>query len=1212
MDKIVSRKSFRRVSALILAAVTILSVFFALPVGAKTGDKTTITFDYCYDTAGNIITFAKTVTNGSVTVGTPGEELCRIYADGKDAYCIEPGYSLFSGNQLTEGKSSVWDGVSAAKRKAINIALLYGKPGSGKSLSGTEGQKWIATQLIVWELMSGCRNTSEGFKCTNTKYIDGMCAGDKNPGVKSVYNAISKSMAAHNTVPSFAAVLASKAPTHTMEYKDGKYQITLTDSNGVLSKFAYKTSGNIAVSISGNKMTLATNSPITEGKTLSINKTVPSVSSNSVLVAHGDSSKQDVITGLAAPDPVPSIFKLKTNAGHLKIVKTSEDGNVSGIEFTVKGSNYNKTAKTDSKGELILAGLVPGTYTVTETPSDKYVNQPAQTVKVENGKTATVKFNNSINRGNLDIVKTSEDGVVADIQFTVKGTNFNQTAKTDKDGKISLTNLLPGTYTVTEAPSEKYEKQDPQTVKVEYGKTATVKFHNTIDRGALDIIKTSEDGIVADIEFTVTGNNFNKTVKTDKNGKINIPNLLPGKYTVTEKTPDRYVDQQSQTVTVEYGKTATVSFKNVLKRSEIVIQKKDKESKKIIPLAGFGFQIKKADGTLVKADGKDTFFTDKTGTIKLPIQLTYGKYQLIEVKAGTGYVLDKTPIDFNVDGTKTVVTIEKFNKSEKGTITITKLGDIFNTVTEETVTEPTEATEPVTEPETTVDNSVETEETTHTDTTDSTEAAGPAEPTEAVEPTEEATEPEEITRYIPVFEESYLEGAEFEITAAEDIITPDGVVHYKKGDVVDTITTAKNGKAVSKQLYLGNYLIRETKSPYGFIKNSESYPVTLSYAGETVEVTNTDLTVHNQREKAEVSLKKILERYEKLNIGTEVELTKVAFAIYANEDITAEDGKFIPKDGLIEIVYCDEEGNVKFETELPFGKYYVQEYSTDDHYVLDDTKYEFEFAYSEDLDVEEVHINEGKEIENKLKRGTVTTTKVDEEYPENKLSGAVFEIYADVDGDGEFNADVDILIDTMTESETDKGNYSLGDLPTGGYFMYEKTAPEGFVKDDNYHYFKINEDGDVANVENKAGVGFINKPIYGELEITKRDVATGKLLPNAGFRIKDENGNIVAEGYTDENGIAKFKLRYGKYTYEEFDAPDGYILDSKPYSFEIKEDGQIVKAEMTNEKQPTPDTPQTGDDSNMGVLIGIGAVAVGGLIAFLIVKFKKRDEDDDD
>lgn len=280
--------------------------------------------------------------------------------------------------------------------------------------------------------------------------------------------------------------------------------------------------------------------------------------------------------------------------------------------------------------------------------------------------------------------------------------------------------------------------------------------------------------------------------------------------------------------------------------------------------------------------------------------------------------------------------------------------------------------------------------------------------------------------------------------------------------------------------------------------------------------------------------------------------------------------------------------------------------------MLDDTKYEFEFAYSEDLEMEEFHINEDKEIENKLKRGTVTTTKVDEEYPENKLSGAVFEIYADVDGDGKFNKDVDILIDKLTESETDKGNYSLGDLTTGGYFMYEASAPEGFVKDNEYHYFEINKDGDVANVENKAGVGFVNKPIYGELEITKRDVATGKLLPNAGFRIKDENGNIVAEGYTDENGIAKFKLRYGKYTYEEFDAPDGYIIDTKPYSFEITEDGQIVKAEMTNEKQPIPDTPQTGDTSNTGFFFGLGTIALGGLVAFIVMKLRKKDEDDDD
>lgn len=390
MNKSLSTTKLTRAGAIILAVITLLSTIFIIPASAKTGDSATITFDYAYDTGGNIITYYGTVTHDGITVGTPGEELCRIYADGKDAYCIQPGYSLYSGNTLIEGQSSVWDGVSKDKQKAVNIALLYGKPGNAKNLGGTDGQKWIATQVIVWEILCGCRNTGAGFKCTNTKFIDALTAGDHNPGVKSVYNTIANAMANHHTVPSFASNLASSAPTHTMQYSNGTYSVTLTDSNNVLSKFAYKTSGNIAVSISGNKMTLSTNSPITEEKTLAINKTVPTVN-DSVLVAFGDSYKQDVIVGVAAPDPVPSVFKLKTSGGHLKIVKTAEDGNIANIEFTVTGDNYKQTAKTNDKGELVLTGFTPGTYTVTEAPSDKYVEQPPQKVTVENGKTANRK-----------------------------------------------------------------------------------------------------------------------------------------------------------------------------------------------------------------------------------------------------------------------------------------------------------------------------------------------------------------------------------------------------------------------------------------------------------------------------------------------------------------------------------------------------------------------------------------------------------------------------------------------------------------------------------------------------------------------------------------------------------------------------------------------------------------------------------------------------
>lgn len=100
------------------------------------------------------------------------------------------------------------------------------------------------------------------------------------------------------------------------------------------------------------------------------------------------------------------------------------------------------------------------------------------------------------------------------------------------------------------------------------------------------------------------------------------------------------------------------------------------------------------------------------------------------------------------------------------------------------------------------------------------------------------------------------------------------------------------------------------------------------------------------------------------------------------------------------------------------------------------------------------------------------------------------------------------------------------------------------------------------------------------------------------------------EGYTDADGIAKFMLRYGKYTYEEFDAPEGYLIDTTPYEFEITEDGQVIKAEMTNEKEPIPEVPQTGDDSMIGFWIGLGAVALGGVIASVIM-IKKKDEDDE-
>ena len=390
MTNLIKNKKFTRITAILLVIITLFCSVFTLPVSAASGDKATITFDYCYDTAGNIIRYQKTTTDNGYTVDSAGEELCKIFADEKEAYCIEPGHSLFAGNSLTENGSVVWKNLGSAKQKAINLALLYGKPGSGKNLSGTEDQKWIATQLIVWEFVSGCRSTNDGYKCTNTKYIDGICADGANPGVKSIYNAISKSLANYSTIPSFASAIASKAETNEMKYSDGKYSVTLTDSNKILDEFTFKTTNGITVKKSGNKLILTSTSAVDEAVTFNSAKSMPDVG-KTVLVPYGDASLQDVITGVENDaDPIRAYFKVKTSSGNLKLVKTSEDGNVANIEFTVKGENFNKTVKTNSKGEFELTDLVPGTYTVTENTEGKYAKQNSKTVKVESGKTATV------------------------------------------------------------------------------------------------------------------------------------------------------------------------------------------------------------------------------------------------------------------------------------------------------------------------------------------------------------------------------------------------------------------------------------------------------------------------------------------------------------------------------------------------------------------------------------------------------------------------------------------------------------------------------------------------------------------------------------------------------------------------------------------------------------------------------------------------------
>lgn len=1236
MKNILAKRNFTRITALLLVVAVIFGTMFSLPVSAASGDKVTITFDYCYGSTGNIIKFQQTTVSDGYTVGTPGEELCKIFADGKEAYCIEPGHTLYSGNTLTEDGSTVWKNLGSAKQKAINLALLYGKPGSGKSLSGTEDQKWVATQLIVWEFVSGCRSTSEGYKCTNTKFIDGICAGGANPGVKSVYNAISKSLANYSTVPSFASAIASKAEPYEMKYSDGKYTLTLTDSNSILSDFDFKTTSGISVSKSGNKLTLTSTLPVNDAVTFNSAKSMPDVG-KTVLVPYGDATLQDVISGVENDaDPIRAYFKVKTSSGNLKLIKTSEDGNVANIEFTVKGDGYSKTVKTNSKGEFELTDLFPGSYTVTEITDSKYETQKSQTVKVESGKTATVTFKNVLKKWNLTVTKTDAETKSAQGDATLAGAVYGiynngklvDKYTTDKNGSFKTSYYVCGdNWTLKEIePSEGYLLDETEYHIGAEAKKYTIE-NNSISmgvtedilKGKISIIKHTDDGSTKIetpekcAEFQVylkSSGSYAKATESERDNLIcdeygfaETKDLPYGTYTVhqTKGWNGTEFIADFDVFVNEDGKTYKYLINNSSLESYVKIVKVDSETGKQIPYAGAGFQIYNLDGKLVtmtytypEVTTIDTFYTNSDGYLITPETLPYGKgYSVVEVQAPYGYILDSTPVYFDITAEKiseengvTIVKAEKKNTPQKGTITVEKTGEIFSNVT----------------------------------------AIGGG------YTDENGNDIALTTIYQPEYSVSGLSGAVFETYADEDITTPDGTVRYKKDTFVDTITTDKKGTATSKQLYLGKYRVVETVAPYGTVINPEPHTVELTYSGQNEKVTNTSTSFTNDRQKAEINLTKILEQNEKFNIGSNDEILNVSFGLYADEDLKAANGSVIPKDGLLEIITCNEKGKATFTTDLPIGSYYVKEISTDSHYILSDKKYPVVFEYAgQDTATVHISVNDGEPIENEIIYGTIQGLKIDRETGEN-ITGALFGLFSITET--EFTEETAIL----TSESNEEGIFTFENVPYGEYIVSELKPAKGYLPNEENYQVTISNNEEIIEIT-------VENDKIPELKTTATIDGKKEFTTNGDITIDDvvsykhltAGKEYTIKGVLMDKSTGKQFLVDGKevcsevtFTPETADGEvtvsftfDGSVItkETEIVAFETlyREGTEIaVHADIVDENQtvtihpqPEPEKPQTGDNSNLGFYIGLGSVAVGGLIAFLIIKFKRKDEDDE-
>lgn len=1317
---------------------------------------------------------------------------CMNGYDGQICYCIEPAVEREMGETMSGFGEDFWDNYPSNLNNTIqpdDIKILLGRI-MQYGYHGTLSTAWrsqnsadadkiahaYATQILVWETIVGERDAN--FNHVSTGSYDPIKAVLRSghplySRINSYYDSIVASVQNHTRIPSFMKKSSGSAQEIELEWNGSEYTATLTDTNGVLSNFSFTANvTGMNFSVSGNKLTITTATAPTDTVTISATK---NQTRSGVIVwsdsKHQSSGHQDTVTYSATvSDPVKAFLKVKVSYGSAKIIKTSEDGVVSGITFTVVGEGVNQTVTTNADGEILVENLMPGTYTVTEQGYDRYEPQETRRVTVVSGQTATVSFNNVLKRGELRVTKTSEDGLNEGVTFHLYGTSLSgipvdEYAVTDASGIAVFEDVLIGTgYTLEEVDTAiRYVVPDSQSAAVEWNKVTEKSFSNILKKFCVTVTKSDsetgsaqgdaslagaaygiyKDGQLMDVYYTDENGQFTTgyyvcgsdwtireitpsegylldstvypvgseaknysielnnapavdvtervikgniaiikhtdegetqietpeegatfqiylkasgsfdaaseserdTLVCDENGFAQSKDLPYGVYTVHQVSgwEGRELMKDFDVFISQNGETYRYLINNANFRSFIKVIKVDAETGCTIPYAGAGFQIYRPDGSLVtmtftypSVTTIDTFYTNDEGMLITPEKLEYGtSYKLVEVSAPYGYVLSNEAVSFDVtednsteEDAVRIVEVRFSNMPQKGVIRVSKSGEVFATVTESSGI------------------------------------------------------------YQPVYEVQGLPGAAYEITAAEDIYTPDGTLRYSAGEVVDTVITGEDGVAESKPLYLGKYEVRETEAPYGMVINTEVYSAELVYAGQEIEITDTAVSFMNDRQKAEISLAKVLEQNKQFGIGMNDEISAITFGFYAAEDITAADGSVIPANGLVEIMSLDANGKATLKTDLPFGSYYVQEISTDCHYILSDEKYPVVFDYlGQENSVVSLQVNDGSiandliygeitglkkdengtglggatiglfattgqepimttvsaddgsfafkdvpygeyvvreivapegyvldetpytvkidadgavievKITDTLIRGNVQLTKVDKDYPDHHLTGAVFEVYSG-----------DTLIGVM--EELSDGVYQLDNLEYGEYTLKETKAPEGFYLDENTYSFSIKENDVTVIVENEAGHGFINQAQTGSIRIEK--TSEDSVLAGFTFRVtgSDITGNAFSQEYvTDENGEIKIEgLRVGEYVISEVSnkANEAYILP--PDVTVTVHTEKTVVAKFYNELKPVTDIPKTGDSTNVTLWAALAGVSLLGAGTAAFFTFRKKKE----
>ena len=643
--------------------------------------------------------------------------------DGPACYCIEPGVPRNLYRSYESYGEDYWDSFPAEYNRTIDGQTMktllgrimqYGYQGNlsldWRSQNEADADKlahMMATQVLVWETVVGERDV-------DFNHI----APDNADAVKSVYrtshplygrfsayyDSIEASVKKHTIVPSFMDRSEEAAQTVELSWDGSRYTATLTDANGVLSEYAFSSAqSDMSFAVDGNDLTISAETAPADGVTITAvrNNTRQGVVVWSDSHYGPDGTMQDVVTFRdTVSDPMYAYLHLKVSYGSVKIVKTSEDGEVSGISFTVSGSGTEQTVTTNATGEMQLDDLCPGVYTVTEQSNDRYEPQEVRQVTVLSGQIATVTFHNTLKRGSLEVVKTAEDGLNEGVKFHLTGTSLaglpvDEYAVTGSNGKAVFSDVLIGTdYILSEVDTGIiYVVPEDQTTAVEWNTVTQVEVRNVLKKWSATVTKRDAETGLPQGDATLAGAVYGvyrgeelvDTYTTDESGQFTTTDYVCGDdWTIRELSPSEGyllddtvypVGAEPQHYTEEYNPIALDVTEQVI-RGGVALTKVDRDYPEN-KLEGAVFEVYRDSNRNQELDAEDELLgtMEELGGGEYALTgLYYGGYFAKETKAPEGFYLDENAYYFAITTDGETVTVE--NEAGKGFLNTAQVGSL--------------------------------------------------------------------------------------------------------------------------------------------------------------------------------------------------------------------------------------------------------------------------------------------------------------------------------------------------------------------------------------------------------------------------------------------------------------------------------------------------------------------------------------------------------